>query len=415
MKYMIFSHGHPTFSKGGAEIAAYNLFKGINLLPGNKCWFVARCPDDKLHLGSPIAAINEQELLIAGNADITHLMSTIRLGDDSDFAAMLKDINPDVVHFHHYINLGVEMLYAVKRILPNARIVVTLHEFIAICSNNGQMLKTNGTLCHGYSPRECAQCFPKQTPEDFFLREQYIKSFFKNVDIFISPSNFLKKRYVDWGIEESHIKVIENGQRIEPEMPSREVRNGDGRNVFGFFGQINPFKGIDVILQALADLPQKQRRKIVLEIHGANLDYQSKEFRKKINQLIKPLAEEGVVRWIGPYQPHEMRERMSNVDWVIVPSVWWENSPMVIQEAMLYRRPLLVSNIGGMAEKVTHDINGLHIPVGNTHAWSTALLKCAEDPQLWERLSNGIKPPLSIIECAKTHLALISNKEKISV
>lgn len=404
---MVFSHGHPTFSKGGAEIAAYNLFKGINELPGHECWFVARCTDNILHLGSPLAAINEKEFLISGNADLTHLTSTIRLGDNSEFAELLRYINPDVVHFHHYINLGLEMLYAVKRTLPNTKVLVTLHEFIAICSNNGQMQKTNGTLCHTYSPRECMQCFPNKTPEDFFLREQYIKSFFRNVDLFISPSEFLRKRYIEWGIDENRIKVIENGQRIETDLPPREIRSEEKRNIFGFFGQINPFKGVDVLLQAISNLTSKQRRKIVLEIHGANLEYQTQDFQKKVKRLSKPLEEEGAIRWVGSYQPHELRDRMANVDWVVVPSIWWENSPMVIQEAMLFNRPLLVSNIGGMAEKVTHGVNGLHVPVGNANAWGNMLIRCTEEPGLWETLHKGISKPISYIECAKTHLNIL--------
>jgi len=407
MRYMVFSHGHPIFSKGGAEIAAYNLFKGINELPGHECWFVARCADNILHLGSPLAAINENELLISGNADLTNLTSTIRLGDDSEFSEMLRHINPDVVHFHHYINLGLEMLHAVKRTLPNTKLLVTLHEYIAICSNNGQMQKTNGTLCHNYTPRECARCFPNKTPEDFFLREQYIKSFFKNVNLFISPSEFLKKRYIEWGIDESRIKVIENGQGIEGNLPPRNIGAKEKRNVFGFFGQVNPFKGVDVLLQAISNLPSKQRRNIILEIHGANLEYQTQDFQKKVKRLLKPLTEEGSVRWVGPYQPHELRDRMENIDWVVVPSVWWENSPMVIQEAMLFSRPLLVSNIGGMAEKVAHGINGLHVPVGNANAWGNTFIRCAEDIELWKTLRKGISKPISYIECAQAHLNIL--------
>lgn len=407
MKYLIFSHGHPNYSKGGAEIAAHRLFQGINELPGHSAWFVARCPDNMLHLGSPIAAINEREFLISGNADIPNLTATIRLGPDSDFAELLRHLNPDVVHFHHYINFGVEMLHAVRRELPQSKILLTLHEFIAICSNNGQMYKTNGQLCHSYSPRDCAQCFPERNPEDFFLREQYIKSFFANVDLFISPSHFLMERYITWGIPRDKITVIENGQLSEPALPARALKADETRNVFGFFGQINPYKGVDVLLQAIANLSKKERRSLVLEIHGANLEYQAPAFQERFRALLEPLQKEGVVRWVGPYQPHEMRERMAMVDWVLVPSIWWENSPMVIQESLLLGRPLVVSNIGGMAEKVQHQVNGLHVPVGNTTAWGNTLLNCATHPDLWQQLVDKIQPPLSITTCAQAHLALV--------
>ena len=56
---------------------------------------------------------------------------------------------------------------------------------------------------------------------------------------------------------------------------------------------------------------------------------------------------------------------MRSVDWVIMPSVWWENSPIVIQEAFFHGRPIISSNIGGMAEKITDDVDGLHFRVGS--------------------------------------------------
>jgi glycosyltransferase involved in cell wall biosynthesis len=50
---------------------------------------------------------------------------------------------------------------------------------------------------------------------------------------------------------------------------------------------------------------------------------------------------------------------------VVVPSIWWENSPVVIQEALAANVPLIASDIGGMAEKVRADIDGLHFLVGD--------------------------------------------------
>ena len=56
---------------------------------------------------------------------------------------------------------------------------------------------------------------------------------------------------------------------------------------------------------------------------------------------------------------------MAEIDWVVVPSIWWENSPLVIQEAFLHGRPVICSDIGGMAEKVRHGVDGLHFRVGD--------------------------------------------------
>lgn len=202
--------------------------------------------------------------------------------------------------------------------------------------------------------------------------------------------------------------VIENGQSPEERLPDRPISKGETRNRFGFFGQINPFKGIDVLLESLMDLPEIERKKIVLEVHGANLEWQAEAFKEKIAKMIGPLTESGCLRWVGPYQPHELRARMSGVDWIVVPSIWWENSPMVIQEAFVLGRPLLVSNIGGMAEKVRDGIDGVHVAVGNKLDWASKFLGLAKSDSAWLKHKNGIKQPLTYAECAKAHVPLVS-------
>src|SRR5690606_24699095 len=90
----------------------------------------------------------------------------------------------------------------------------TLHEFLAICHHYGQMVRRGSfVLCERSGPRECARCFPDQSPQNFFLRKAYIMRYFREVDHFISPSEFLAGRYVEWGLERSRIAVIENGSR----------------------------------------------------------------------------------------------------------------------------------------------------------------------------------------------------------
>ena len=59
------------------------------------------------------------------------------------------------------------------------------------------------------------------------------------------------------------------------------------------------------------------------------------------------------VRFYGSYRSAELPTLMRDVDWAVVPSIWWENSPIVIQESFFHGRPLICSNVGGMAEKIT--------------------------------------------------------------
>lgn len=409
MRVLIFSHGHPTFSKGGGEFAAYYLFQGINETAGNEAWFAARAEEKLLHLGTPIASLNKREYLISGNADIPSLTTWLPLDNESDFAEMLRTTQPDVIHFHHYVLLGLELIRAAKRICPQARIVVTLHEYIAICMNNGQMVKTDGRLCHQYSPRECTQCFPERTSEFFFMRERYIKSFFDVVDVFISPSNFLRDRYVAWGLPPERIKVIENGLPSQEKIIPRQIGEDDVRGRFAYFGQINPYKGVDVVLEAFARLPKKLKNQVSLDIFGSGLQTQSAEYKSKFDALMKENKKH--IRFHGPYEPHELGRLMGEVDWVVMGSVWWENSPLVIQEAYMYGRPVICPDIGGMAEKVQHGVSGLHYRARDPVSLASVVESAVLDINRYDQLCAQLPAASTIKDCVTSHLDLYAGLE----
>ena len=97
---------------------------------------------------------------------------------------------------------------------------------------------------------------------------------------------------------------------------------------------------------------------------------------------------------------------MAAVDWVVVPSVWWENAPLVILEAFRHGRPVICGGIGGMAEMVRDGVDGLHAPVGDPAGLAAVLRRAAERPEMWDRLASGILPPKTIAQVAEDHLSL---------
>lgn len=407
-RILVMSHAHPDFSLGGGEIAAYNLFKAYRDQPEvEKAWFLARADRGRGATGA-ISLRRPDEYLWEQAVHDWHMMKAVHQDSLTTwFADLIRALKPTVVHTHHYAHLGLEYLRVIKQVDPSIQIVMTLHEYMAICSNNGQMIKVGSTkLCSRESYDDCRQCFPNKTAEDFWLRKHYFQSHFELVDQFVSPSEFLRQRYIDWGLAPEKIVVIENGQSDEPSLPPRSLAEGEARNRFGFFGQITPFKGLDVVLQALHEMPKVERKKIVLEVHGANLELQPAEYQEKVNKLRGPLIKLGVVQWMGPYQPHELRSRMAGVDWVLVPSIWWENSPMVIQEAKVCGRPLLVSDIGGMKEKVEDKVNGMHVATGAISDWARVLVEVSGSPNLWDRLISQNKPPDSHTIAAQKQLQI---------
>lgn len=407
-RILVMAHRHPDFSLGGGEIAAYNLFRAYRDNPQvQEAWFLASA-DRGRGVSGAIAPRREGEYLWEQSIhDWFMLKAAHRPSVTQGFVELLRALRPTVLHSHHYAHLGVEYLRVARETLPDLKIILTLHEYMAICHNQGQMIKTNGRLCSRESLDDCRACFPQYTVQDFWRRKHFIQGHFAYVDQFVSPSEFLRQRYIDWGIPAEKIVVIENGQDDAEPLPPRPLAEGESRNRFGYFGQINPYKGLDVLLQALHRMPKEDRRRIVLEVHGANLEGQAGEFQQKIRELAEPLIRKGVVQWMGPYQPHELRKRMAGVDWVVVPSVWWENSPMVIQEAFVCGRPLLVSDIGGMAEKVRDGIDGHHVASGNPLAWSTALCAAASSTSRWDELRAAIRRPNVHAAVATAHLEVL--------
>jgi glycosyltransferase involved in cell wall biosynthesis len=116
-------------------------------------------------------------------------------------------------------------------------------------------------------------------------------------------------------------------------------------------------------------------------------------------------AQPHVVR-LGAYRAADIAHLMADVDWVVVPSIWWENAPLVIQEAFRHCRPVIVTGIGGMAEAVRHGVDGLHVRAGDPTALANVMRRAAEEPGLWDEMVAGIRPPADIAQVADRHLEL---------
>ncbi|SHG85601.1 Glycosyltransferase involved in cell wall bisynthesis [Hydrocarboniphaga daqingensis] len=411
-RVLVVSHAHPDFSKGGAEVAAYNLFKAVPDIKGWDAHFLARHGIPALQRGNAISISHNggNETLFANETDHFYFNLTQPERTMPWFRSFLKGVKPDVVHFHHYWQVGLELLGEVKRHSPKTAVVVTLHEFLAVCSQHGQMLKTNGQLCRKSSDAECHACLPGRPPRDYFLRKRYLQTFFHYVDHFVSPSEFLRERYIEWGIPAEKISVIENGLPMHGAVtdvatPAATASEEESRVMrFGYFGQVNPFKGIDLLLSAAALLPKAIQKKVSIEVHGGGLEHQPEEFRYKVEKLLADAPK--CVRYYGPYSQDDLPSIMGNVDWVVMPSIWWENSPVVIQESYKFKRPLIVGDIGGMAEKVKHEETGLHFRARNAFDLARVIQRAVTEPGLWDRLHAGIKPPLSSTDCADIHTTL---------
>jgi glycosyltransferase involved in cell wall biosynthesis len=446
-KVLYICHNHPSVRPGGAEVYALELYHAMQSSPSFEPILLAKggppiSTRTRPHEGTLLGRVNQdpnQYFLYTEAVDYDWFYGT---SPNKEIYAkfsreFLKVYRPDVVHVQHTLFFGYDILREIRNSLPDVPIVYTLHEFLPICHRNGQMVRTmDDEPCLTSSPTRCHECFPDKSPQAFFMRKQFIQSHLSLVDLFLAPSQFLLERYVEWGIPRNKIRFEEYGR--SPVQPLAAAPRERSSTRFGFFGQLNPFKGIEQVLQAMVKLrepataPEESIRKPAplaarvpaappavpngitqagaddakrphLWVHGANLDLQPSDFRNRIKALLETTKDD--VTFVGTYKPDEVPRLMANIDWVIVPSIWWENSPLVIQEAFQHGRPVIASGIGGMAEKVAHGVNGLHFRAGDTDSLSETMREAAASPGLWDKLREGIPQVYRMDE----HVAVLSD------
>jgi glycosyltransferase involved in cell wall biosynthesis len=423
LKVLYIAHNHPSVRPGGAEQHALELHRAMSATPGVESVLLTKGGPPvgqigRIHEGTcvaPIAGSSNEYFLYTDGYSFDYLNGTITGKDfySKHFRNFLLAIRPDVVHFQHTLFLGYDLIREVANTLPDAGILYTLHEYLPICAREGQMVRSpNNELCDEESPQRCHGCFPHITPQAFFLRKRFIQSQFALVDLFLAPSHFLMHRYVEWGIPAHKIRFQDYGRISNPAGTERPRKH---RNRLGFFGQLSGYKGVDVLLDAMRlleverpDLPaaddaeattvqnghrRAARRgarspRVTLKLHGANLDLQDGEFKRIVDRLLEDTRDS--VTLVGKYKQEKLPELMREIDWVVVPSIWWENSPLVIQEAFMNGRPVICSNVGGMAEKVTDGVNGVHFQVGDPVSLAAAIRRTVQSPATWDQMRLGI-------------------------
>jgi glycosyltransferase involved in cell wall biosynthesis len=387
LRVLIASHSHPEVSNGGAEIAAFQLFSSLQARDDCEAWFLG-C-DRSAGADRPGAVLSQpfsaREYLYATGAFEWFKFANRDKRFPGEVERLFLELKPDVAHFHHYINFGVEVFQHLKRVVPDCKIVLTLHEYLAICHHYGQMVtKEHINLCYRSTPARCHTCFPEFGKSDFFLRKLYIDRFFGLVDLFVAPSHFLAERYIAWGLPAEKMTVLEN---LMPPVPTAPVAPppADGTLRLGFFGQISTLKGIDVVFDAAAMLAKDEDATVSFEIFG---DYRGQPPEFQTAFLARLTAAGPNIRFNGPYDRLRVNRLMQSVHAVLVPSIWWENSPVVIQEALRNRRPVICSDIGGMAEKVRDGVDGFHFPAGNPIALAGLIRRMVEDPGMLEEVTD---------------------------
>lgn len=294
-----------------------------------------------------------------------------------DLNEIINRIEPDIVHISHFPEIGVEVFSIIANEFK-IPIVATLHDYAVICHHDGRMVKTDMQLCYKGSPFYCHRCFSSISTGQFYLRKQYLLKHCEDVDKLIIPSPFMRHRYVEWGIPEEkliHIpclNMIELEDLDEPSTPHLFLNSEEKKKVvFGFFGCIDQFRGINILLSAIQFLEDEIKRKVKFIVFGEEAPGLPDHFLKTFKELLQKSGE--LVSYIGKYQKKDTIRLLRDVDWVIVPSIWWEAEPMVIEESLAAGTPVIASNIAGMKEKIQNGKNGYLFEAGSPQNLSSAI------------------------------------------
>lgn len=337
--------------------------------------------------------------------------------------AWLSEIRPDVVHVTSCYTLSASVIHVCKDAgLP---VVVTLVDFWFLCPRL-TLLRPDNTLCDGKTtPWECLRCllrnakayrWPRKVlPEaatarlltlvskhtflsrqrglrgmclDMDHRKMYLSHILRVVDCLIVPSEFLREMYASVIPDLDRIRVIPFSIDTSwlPEVgPQTEVRGIR----FGSISHLAPIKGIHLAVEAYKRLSAEC---------GASLSIwgelpEASPYAKQLRALSSGVQG---ISFQGRFAPDQLGKVLSQVDVVLVPSLWYENNPLVIQTAFAAGRPVIATNLGGMSSLVQHEVNGLLFERDNVADLSRQMQRIIQEPALLARLRSGIPPVKAI-------------------
>lgn len=402
MKFLTIALYHPRVMKGGAQYVAKDLHDAAAADPQVEAVMLAAIDANRFpqysKIGASITALpgSRSEFLMPGRRfdDFYHRIYDPRR--NKAVKRFLEEQQPDVIHIHHSLWVGLEMIELIRQTLPDVKILYTLHEYLPICHRQGQLYRYHeGGICQDTRPDQCVGCYPKRSTDEFILRRRGFRAAFAKVDGFIAPSAYLKQRYVEWGLEADKITVIANGHRRRRPDGWTPAHSPD-LNVFGFFGQFVDAKGIDVALRAARRVVESTEQPVELKVFGGNKEYASAPYLAKIEAVLDDAPEGLTVTEVGSYSRDNVFELMNTVDWVVTPSIWPETFGLVVSEAWDARRPVLASRAGGLDGRITDGVNGFSFLPGSDTELAQIMERCIGNAELWQSMAAKMGDEITV-------------------
>jgi glycosyltransferase involved in cell wall biosynthesis len=341
----------------------------------------------------------------------------------SHFKTLLATFQPDIIHFFHLSRLGSALIDAANAMTVPAFYTPT--DFWAVCPTS-QLLLTTGEMCDGPSSHagncikhlamvtrwrhragpitslpalffDACAFVAKNTNIDFPLRRQIAAvSRRKSTNVarlnalhkIVSPTRLMTDVLIHHGVRADLIKQAAYGIDI---TGFDDIQRDHPKNrplTIGFIGTLASHKGCHVLVQAFNKHPIPGA---CLKIYG-----DTTSFPAYMTDLRAAVGGNSAIEFRGTFPNAQIAEVLAEIDVLVVPSVWYENAPLVVYSALAAKCPVIASDFPGLSEVVKDGWNGLLFEPGNVAALADCLARLHREPALLPSLSANCRPPKSI-------------------
>lgn len=349
-------------------------------------------------------------------------LENIRDEHDNDLVAdhvrrYVRQVKPDAVHMFHLSRLSSSVIEVFREL--GVPLVFTPTDFWTICPRN-TLAKPSGELSTGPDDisSNCLECWgverflpPDRLPDvddkQLFYREiaervlaepgdrhpkmdlvrvmlariGLQRERFNSVDAILAPTRLVHRMFTGNGIDPNLITVSPYGMDLSNFRGARRSSPAPNRLRVGYIGTIHPQKGLHVLLEAFKKLPANDG--VTLRVCGDLKWYP--DYARRVCGLD---GGDPRINFAGSFPNEKMGEELDKIDVLVVPSTWYENTPLVIYSAFAAGIPVVATNLGGMAEVVHHEENGLLFEPGDPEDLARQLTRLVEEPGLLGRLSD---------------------------
>jgi glycosyltransferase involved in cell wall biosynthesis len=325
---------------------------------------------DYIYKGISVTAIKHR----SEPEDMNHALHN---KDMRDFAkGLIIKEDPDVVHIGHPMRLS-EMI----RILPDLNIpyVFTLTDYFMMCPK-GILINHQGTLCPGPKGGDnCPYLCPEFNTNYIRNRLGIAREILYSARLLVSPSQFLADLF-NSEFQDLNVRVMPHGINYGFIKRNESKYAAGDMITFTYAGALNLHEGVHVLISAFKKV---RSDRAVLNIYGSgNESYKE--------QIMKDASEDSRINFCGVYSEDTISNVLTKADVLIVPSLWYENYPLVLHEALASNVPVITSDAGGMSERISHGFNGLLFKMGDSECLKELLQAAVDDPAILNSLKRNI-------------------------